>query len=205
MAGVGLWRGDAPLVLASRSEVRGKVLAAAAIPLEIMPAQIDERAVEAQSGVTAPARVAVTLARAKALAISAQLPGRVVLGADQTLALAEQRFSKPRGRDGAAAQLRALAGKTHALHSGIALARDNRILFEHCATARLRMRALDDAMIDTYLDAAGDAALSSVGAYQIEGPGIHLFETVEGDYFTIVGMPLLPLLAYLRQAKLVAV
>lgn len=204
MATAGLWRGGAPLVLASRSEVRGKVLAAAAIPLEIMPARIDERAVERDSGTTAPDRVAVMLARAKALAISAQLPGRLVLGADQTLALGEQRFSKPQGPDDAAAQLRALSGQTHALHSGIALARDGQILFDHCATARLRMRVLDEAMIATYLDAAGDAVLASVGAYQIEGPGIHLFDTVEGDYFTIVGMPLLPLLAHLRQAKLVA-
>lgn len=204
MAASGLWRSAAPLVLASRSEVRGKVLAAAAIPLEIMPAQIDERAVERNSGAIAPHLVAVMLARAKALAISAQLPGRLVLGADQTLALGDRRFSKPQGRDGAAAQLRALAGQTHALHSGIALARDNQILFDHCATARLHMRKLDEAMIGTYLDAAGDAVLSSVGAYQIEGPGIHLFDAVEGDYFTIVGMPLLPLLGFLRQADLVA-
>jgi septum formation protein len=122
----------------------------------------------------------------------------MVLGADQTLALGEQRFSKPRSRDAAREQLAFMAGKTHELHSGAALAKDGRIVFEAVTTARLTMWALSPAFIDAYLAAAGDRVLASVGAYQLEGLGIHLFEKIEGDHFTILGMPLLPLLAYFR-------
>ena len=131
------------------------------------------------------------------------MPGRVVLGADQTLALGEERFGKPKERADAANQLRRLRGKTHALHSALALVRDGNVLFDCVDTARLTMRDFSDRFLDDYLDMAGDSAMSSVGGYQLEGIGIHLFERVEGDYFTILGLPLLPLLAFLRQNKFV--
>lgn len=194
-----LWLARQPLVLASKSDIRGKILAAAGLRFEIRPAHIDERAVEAQAGNPDAATAASLLARAKADAGAALLPGRVVLGADQTLALGNQRFSKPANREEAGKQLRALRGKTHALHSALALVRDGTVLFDYVDTARLTMRDVSDRFVDDYLDMAGDAAMSSVGGYQLEGIGINLFERIEGDYFTILGLPLLPLLAFLRQ------
>jgi septum formation protein len=198
-----LWLERQPLVLASQSEVRGKMLAAAGLRLEIRPAHIDERAVEASAGVSDAAAAARLLARAKAQAVSATRPGQLVLGADQTLARGATRFSKPSSRDKAEEQLRALRGRTHELHSAVAVVRDGAVLFDCVDTARLTMRDVSDRFISDYLDMAGDAALHSVGAYQLEGIGIHLFEKVEGDYFTILGLPLLPLLKFLRQEKFV--
>lgn len=194
-----LWLAPSPLLLASNSSARRRVLEAAAVPIEIEAADIDERAVEMQSQLTDPAAVAMLLARSKAMAVSVRHPDRLVLAADQTLSLDNRRFSKPADRQAAAEQLRTLAGKSHQLHSAIALMSESRVLFEHCSVAKLTMRALSETMIDAYLDAAGSAALTSVGAYQIEGVGIHLFEKVDGDHFTILGLPLLPLLVYLRQ------
>ena len=127
----------------------------------------------------------------------------MVVGADQTLALGAKLFSKPAGRVQAASQLRELAGKTHELHSAIAVVRDAKILFEHVSVARMTMRAISDAGIEKYLEAAGEAVTTSVGAYQLEGLGVHLFERIEGDHFTILGLPLLPLLGCLRRHGLV--
>ena len=194
-----LWLDRQPLVLASKSDVRGKLLAAAGLRFEIRPAHIDERAVEAKAGASDAAAAARLLARAKALAVAATRPGQLVLGADQTLALGPTRFSKPANRQVAAEQLRALRGRTHELHSALALARDDAVLFDCVDTARLTMRDVSDRFLDDYLAMAGDAALLSVGGYQLEGIGVHLFERIEGDYFTILGLPLLPLLGYLRQ------
>ena len=126
-------------------------------------------------------------------------PGRLVLGADQTLALGAKRFAKPADRAAARAQLRALSGRTHELHSAIAFVARRTVLFEHVGTARLTMRPLSERFLDRYLDAVGDAATASVGAYQIEGPGIQLFEHIDGDYFTILGLPLLAALDFLRR------
>jgi septum formation protein len=198
-----LWLSPQPLVLASRSDIRGKILAAAGLRFEIRPSQLDERAVEAQAGGTDAAAIARHLARAKADKIAGTLPGRVVLGADQTLARGSLRFGKPDSREKAAEQLRALRGRTHELHSALALVRDGEALFACVSTARLTMRNFSDQFLNEYLDLAADAALSSVGGYQLEGIGIHLFERVDGDYFTILGLPLLPLLAFLRQSKLI--
>jgi septum formation protein len=128
-----------------------------------------------------------------------------VVGADQTLALGGRLFSKPDGRAQAAEQLRALAGQTHELHSAVAVARDSKIMFADVAVARMTMRPLDDHAISAYLDAAGEAVTASVGAYQLEGLGIHLFGRVEGDHFTILGLPLLPLLEFLRGHQLLSV
>ena len=194
-----LWLAPQPLVLASKSRARGKVLAGAGLRFETRPAQIDERAVEARSDARDPVAVARLLAREKALAVASSLPNRLVLGADQTLARGDRRYSKPADRAAAAEQLRALRGRTHALHSALALARDNKVLFDCVDSAQLTMRDFSDRFLETYLDLMGGAALTSVGGYQLEGIGVHLFEKVEGDYFTILGLPLLPLLAYLRQ------
>ena len=198
-----LWLDRQPLVLASKSDVRGKILAAAGLRFVIRPAQIDERAAEVKAGSPDAAAAARLLARAKAQAISAERPGQLVLGADQTLARGATRFSKPADRTAAADQLRSLRGRTHELHSALALVRDGTVLFDCVDTERLTMRDISDSFLGEYLDMAGDAALTSVGAYQLEGIGIHLFERVEGDYFTILGLPLLPLLAFLRQNKLI--
>ena len=197
-----LWRGKSPLILASQSRARQALLTNAGISFEAVTAEIDERAVQQASGLSAPGEIASLLAREKALSVSARQPGKFVIGADQTLALGERLFSKPSGRAQAAEQLRALAGQRHELHSAVAVARDGKILFEAVAIAGMTMRRLGEAEIDVYLDEAGDAVTSSVGAYQLEGLGVHLFERIEGDHFTILGLPLLPLLAFLRSERL---
>jgi septum formation protein len=195
---VNLWRGT-PLVLASKSKVRRTLLEAAGIPVEIDPADIDERSAEMPHAGALPEKIALLLAREKALAVARRRPGMLVLGADQTLALDNHRFSKPATISAAHEQLASLSGKMHALHSGVAVARDGKILFETVATAHLTMRALSNDALDAYLTAAGERVLQSVGAYQLEGLGVHLFEKIEGDHFTILGLPLLPLLAFFRR------
>jgi septum formation protein len=200
-----LWRGEHPLILASQSRARQTLLANAGINFEAVAAEIDERAVQQGSGLSAPGEIAALLACEKALSVSARLSGRFVIGADQTLALGKRLFSKPAGRAQAAEQLRALAGRSHELHSAVAVARDRKILFADATIARMTMRRLGEAEIDAYLDAAGEAVTLSVGAYQLEGLGIHLFEHIEGDHFTILGLPLLQLLAFLRSERLLGV
>jgi len=194
-----LWLAGEPLVLASKSAVRRAMIEATGIPLEIAPADIDERAVEARIGIGTAADAASLLAREKARVGAARMRGRIVVGADQTLALGRTRFTKPIDRATAREQLRTLSGQTHELHSAVALARDGRVLFSKVETARLTMRALSDAFLDTYLDTAGAAVTASVGGYQLEGLGSHLFERIEGDYFTILGLPLFALLDFLRR------
>ncbi len=193
-----LWLFPSPLVLASESEIRRAVLQAAGMPVEVRPADIDERAVERQAEAGDPAAAATQLAREKARAVAVAMPGRVVVGADQTLALGQQRFSKPRDRAGARAQLLALRGRRHGLHAAVAVVKDGEVLFAYCGTAFLTMRKFSDAFVDTYLDRVGDAALQSVGGYQLESAGIQLFESVDGDHFTILGLPLMPLLDFFR-------
>jgi septum formation protein len=197
-----LWRGKDPLVLASQSHARQTLLANAGIAFEAVPADIDERAIQQISGLVAPGDIAALLAGKKAVAVSLHQPGRFVVGADQTLARGSRLFSKPAGRGQAAEQLRALAGGSHELHSAVAVARDGKILFEAVSTAEMTMRPLGEAEIGMYLDAAGEAVTTSVGAYQLEGLGVHLFERIAGDHFTVLGLPLLPLLAYLRSQRL---
>jgi septum formation protein len=200
-----LWRGKHPLVLASQSLTRQALLANAGLDFEAVAAELDERAVQQASGLLAPGDIAALLAREKALSVSSRQPGKYVIGADQTLAQGERLFSKPAGRRQAAEQLRALAGRRHELHSAVAVARDGKILFEAIVIAGMTMRRLGEAEIDAYLNQAGDAVTSSVGAYQLEGLGVHLFERIEGDHFTILGLPLLPLLAFLRSERLLGV
>ncbi len=193
------------MILASKSSARQALLANAAIPFDAMPADIDERALQKSSGLSSPGEIAGLLAREKALFVSSNNPGRYVVGADQTLALGTRLFSKPAGRVQAADQLRLLAGGTHELHSAIAAARDGKILFAEVSVARMTMRHLSESKIEAYLDEAGEAVTTSVGAYQLEGLGVHLFERIEGDHFTILGLPLLPLLAFLREQGLLGV
>jgi septum formation protein len=200
-----LWRGKHPLILASQSRTRQALLANAGITFEAVPAEIDERAIQQSAGLAAPGDTAALLAREKALWVSVRQPGKVVIGADQTLALGKRLFSKPTGRAQAAEQLRVLAGRSHELHSAVAVARDGQILFEGASVARMTMRRLAEAEIEAYLDEAGEAVNSSVGAYQLEGLGIHLFEQIEGDHFTILGLPLLQLLGFLRSLRLLGV
>jgi septum formation protein len=200
-----LWRGLHPLILASQSRARQMLLANAGIDFEAVPAEIGERAMQQASGLSEPGEIAALLAREKALFVSAKKAGHHVVGADQTLALGNRLFNKPSDWTQALAQLKVLAGHAHELHSAVAVAHDNRIVFEHTAVARLTMRPMGEADIAAYLDAAGDVVTSSVGSYQLEGLGVHLFERIEGDHFTILGLPLLPLLGFLRSQYLLAI
>lgn len=189
------------LILASGSPFRKKLLEHAGIGVEAIPAELDERALEAplaDSGAS-PEDVALVLAEAKATAVSEEHPGRLVLGCDQTLSLGDEVFHKPADMEGARRHLLKLSGKTHHLNSAVVLVRDGETLWRHVGIASLTMRKLDPAFIGRHLARVGDKALSSVGAYQIEGEGIQLFDKVEGDYFTIVGLPLLPVLEKLRE------
>lgn len=194
-----LWLAEEPLVLASRSRIRQMLLAAAGVVLEVRPADLDERGLEAGAPSQAPGTIAALLAREKASAAGKLHPGRLTLGADQTLALNAERFAKPADRPAARAQLRALSGRTHELHSAIAFVQDTTVLYEHVSVARLTMRSFSERFLDLYLDAVGNAATASVGAYQIEGLGIQLFERVDGDYFTVLGLPLMATLEFLRR------
>jgi septum formation protein len=202
---VTIWRERQPLILASQSAVRKSLLANAGIAAETVPANIDERAIQEDSGLKDPGEIATLLAGEKAMFISAKHPGRYFVGADQTLALGEQLFSKRSIRGAAAAQIATLSGQTHTLNSAVSVVKDGEALFSHISVARMTMRRLTANEISAYIDEAGDAVTASVGAYQLERAGVHLFERIEGDHFTILGLPLLPLLGFLRSRNLLAV
>jgi septum formation protein len=188
------------IILASGSPFRKAMLVNAGLDIEAVPADVDERALEAplqDSGVS-PEDVALILAEAKATEVSERSPGALVLGCDQTLSLGDDVFHKPADMEGARRHLLALSGKTHQLNSAVVLCRDGKVLWRDVGIASLTMRKLDPAFIGRHLARVGAKALASVGAYQIEGEGIQLFEKIEGDYFTIVGLPLLSVLKELR-------
>ena len=194
-----LWLGPR-LVLASKSAGRAALLSSAGLNFEIDPASVEERAIEEEffrAGGESGA-LAGRLAKAKALEVSARNPSALCLGADQTLTLGDRVLHKPSNMAAARGHLEALAGRTHRLVSAFCFARDGEALGEEVDEASLTMRPLDERAIGTYLAFAGDAALRSVGAYQIEALGAHLFERIEGDHATIVGLPLLKVLAWLR-------
>ena len=199
-----LWRIDKPLVLASKSAVRHAMLRDAGIPVEVVPADVDERAIEQRADTVDAGEIAALLAREKARVIATRQPGRLVLGADQTLALGARRFSKPPDLAAARDQLKALVGRTHELHTAIALLRDGAVLLEHREVARLSMRTFTDEFLESYLEAMGSAVTTSVGGYQLEKAGIQLFERIEGDHFVILGLPLMALLRFLRQSGYLA-
>lgn len=198
------WLAPAPLVLASGSSARRDMLKAAGIPVETIPSGVDERAVEAPllAQGAPPQGVASALACAKALAVSIRLPGRIVLGSDQLLTCEGETLHKPVDRIDAKARLARLSGRTHELHSAYALLRDGIVLSEGAVTARLTVRALTPAFIDAYLGTIEDDTLASVGAYRMEELGAQLFDNVDGDHFTIMGMPLFAVLAALRDHDL---
>ena len=190
-----------PIVLASQSSARQALLRHAGVVFSAEPAHIDERSVEApliEAG-KSPKAVAQALAEAKALHVSKKCPGAIVLGCDQTLEADGRIWSKPGSLSDAGEQIRTLAGKTHRLHSAVTAVSGGVVQWHTVRTASLTMRSVAEAEIERYLDRVGDAALASVGAYQLEGLGVQLFETVEGDYFTILGLPLLPTLDWLRR------
>jgi len=191
------WRESAPLILASKSIGRRQALLHSGVPFEWMSADIDERAIESRLTGADADSVASALARAKALAIAGE--GRLVLGGDQVASCEGRIFGKPATIREAEALLRFLSGRRHRLHSAIALARNGAVIFEAVGTADLTMRELSDEFISAYLAAVGEHALTSAGGYQIEGLGAQLFSTVEGDHWTIMGLPLLSLLDALRR------
>jgi septum formation protein len=180
-------------------------MAGAGLTFTCEAARIDERAIEAQLANASPETVALRLAEEKALDVSRRFPGALVIGADQTLSLGPLSFHKPASEVAARDQLQVLRGQTHRLNAGIACAVDGEVTYRHVAVAAMTMRAFSDAFLDHYMTIAGKAVLSSVGCYQLEGPGIQLFERINGDYFTILGLPLLPLLAYLRSVDAIDV
>ncbi|WP_174242433.1 Maf family protein [Methylosinus sp. C49] len=189
------------MILASKSKGRRMALEQTGAPFLIHPAEIDERAVEAEvlaAGGDADA-VATRLAGDKAKGVSLARPGALVLGADQVASCEGRRFGKPQTVAAAGEQLRFLSGRTHRLHSAVALARDGAIIFETVAHADLTMRAFSDDFLARYLEIVAEEATTSAGAYQIEGLGVHLFERIIGDHWTIIGMPLLPVLEALRR------
>jgi septum formation protein len=188
------------LILASASATRKALLDKAGLHFSAEPAQLDERGLETEAlDAGGDARdVALLLARRKAEAVSALHPGAIVIGADQTLSLGPELLHKPSSPADAADQLDRLRGKTHRLHAAVTLVRDGALLWSDLQTAELTMRAFSVEEREQVLALEGDAILGSVGSYRLEGPSIRLFETVSGDYFTILGLPLLPLLAALR-------
>lgn len=186
------------LILASKSASRRAMLDAAGVAYESIPADIDERAVEAGLAGAAPSDVAEALAVAKAAAVAALHPARLVLGSDSLVVAGGRRFDNPRSREEAGEHLRFFSGKVMELHSAAALVRDEGCLWSHASIARLHVRELSDDFIEHYLTLEWPEIGHTVGAFRIEGPGVQLFDLIEGDQFTVLGMPLLPLLGALR-------
>jgi len=194
------------LILASASESRARILQAAAVPFEAVPAAIDETAIKTEflSRGDEPGSIAAQLAEAKALQISRAHAGTLVLGADQVLLFEGELVSKCENMAAARQLLARLRGKKHSLITALALAEEGRIVWSHVDTATLRMRTFGDGFLESYLSREGERLLAGVGCYRLEGMGAQLFETVEGDYFSILGLPLLPLLAELRRKGVIA-
>jgi septum formation protein len=197
-----LQAGRPPLILASSSKSRAKLLEAAGLAFIVEPPGLDESAMrEAVGGehALAPHDVAEVLARAKAEAVSDVAPEAYVIGGDQVLAFGDVIMSKPESMQAACRQLLDLRGKTHTLHTAVAVATSGETIWAETTMATLTMRKLSPEFIGRYLAAAGEEVLSSVGAYQLESLGIELFEKIDGDYFSILGLPLIPLLDTLRR------
>jgi septum formation protein len=188
------------LILASKSAARRSMLEGAGVRFSVQVADVDEDDLKTRHDPGDAAGLAVELARAKALAVSRHDADAWVLGADQTLAFAGGLVSKAQTLAAARSRLSSMRGATHHLHSGAALARNGQIVWSGADTAEMRVRDFSDAFLDAYLAAEGDALLSCVGSYRLEGMGAQLFEAIDGDYFTVLGLPLWPVLAELRRA-----
>lgn len=186
------------IVLASQSASRKAMLTAAGVAFEAIPAHLDERAIESGLKGAPPGKVALALAEAKALAVSHGQTGQLVLGSDSLVEVAGRRFDKPGSREEAAEHLRFFSGKVMQLHSAAALAREGRLVWQSDAMASLHVVDLSEAFIEAYLDAEWPAVAGCVGVFRIEGRGVQLFERIEGDHFTVLGMPLLSVLGVLR-------
>jgi septum formation protein len=186
------------LILASQSASRRAMLEAAGIAFTAVPAHLDERALEAELAAAAPDAVAQALAEAKAVAVSHENPGELVLGSDSLVEVGGRRFDKPSSREDAKAHLRFFSGKVMRLHSAAALVRDGASQWKHAAVASLHVIEMSDRFIEDYLAAEWPAVAGCVGVFRIEGRGVQLFERIEGDHFTVLGMPLLAVLAALR-------
>lgn len=197
-----MWQAEQPLLLASGSASRAKILREAMLPFDVDLPQVDERALESAIGTGAnrPSRIAAALAREKTCDVSRRLPGRLVLGGDQLLAVGDDIVHKAADLAGARATLQALSGKIHQLHCAACFARDGKVVFETLSIAGMTMHALSETFIDRYLKDVGADVLGSVGCYHIEGAGVHLFAAIDGDHWTVRGLPLLPLLAFLRES-----
>jgi septum formation protein len=197
-----LQNGRPELILASSSKVRARLLDAAGLAFKVQSPGLDEhtmRQAVGSTGALSPEDIAELLARAKAEAVSELAPGAFVIGADQVLAFEGRILSKPDTMEAARKELLDLSGRSHILHSAVALATNGGTVWAHSESSTLVMRRLSPQYIGRYLAAAGEEVLSSVGAYQLEGLGIQLFEKIDGDYFSILGLPLLPLLDALRR------
>lgn len=196
------------VVLASETESRRKLLTAAGLAFRIVVPDVDELAIQKaflkDNGQLDPGDVAELVARAEAEEISARFPGALVIGADQVLSLDGKILHKPKDPDAARDTLFALRGKTHQLHSAVALAEEGQVTWTHIETAHLTMRPFSSQFLGRYLAAAGPQVYQSVGAYQLDGLGIQLFDRIEGDYLSILGLPLLLLLARLREKRVLA-
>ncbi|RLQ89150.1 Maf-like protein [Notoacmeibacter ruber] len=189
------------IILASASPWRRQLLQDAGLTVEAVPSKIDERSVETNiaQGNAEPAHLAVELAAAKAISVSEHRPNALTLGADQVLSLNGEILHKSANLEEARERLLKLSGQTHTLSSGLVLCRNGEAIWRHVSVAKMTVRDLEPDYISRYLASVGETVLGSVGAYQIEGPGIQLFERIEGDYWTIIGLPLLPLLNELRR------
>ncbi len=193
-----------PIVLASMSRVRARLLTDAGVPFEQLDPRFDEVEAKGALAAEAPRAVAAALADGKALAGAAQRPQALVIGADQTLEVEGRLFDKAGSMEEARERLQLLRGRSHQLHSAVAVASGEAVAWRHADSARLTMRDFSDAFLDAYLARNGRAALASVGGYELEGEGAQLFADVEGGYFTVLGLPLVPLLAFLREAGALA-
>jgi len=186
------------IVLASGSGVRTRLLKNAGLIFDVIPSTVDEDVLKRAQQDASVEDLAMILARAKAAEVAAKYPEALTIGADQILECDGKRFDKPKDRAEAASHLRMFRGRAHRLITACVVYRGGEEIWRHTSIPKLSMWAFDDAFIDTYLTEAGDGVLTSVGAYQLEGLGVHLFERIEGDYFSILGLPLLPLLSFLR-------